>query len=222
MGMYLKAQPLSKAAIAGKAAASIGDYSIALDKIFTPFSSVLNDLGDKLFPNTSKVIDNITDTAGNLANISGNISDFVSDTSEALGSLTSGDLSEMLQEVLDTYGTSAFENVEKWNKEVATYNSEEAFKSWLRNELSAEFAREYQLEYDDTYYSRLIKSLKNAGLNPILAYSQGFGNASSAQGSSSGTSLSSQSYASAKSSDTDLVSLIAYAIASVLKIASKK
>lgn len=87
------------------------------------------------------------------------------------------------------------------------YNSIEAAKQryWASEENQAN--RDWQSYMSNTSYSRAVADMKNAGLNPILALSSGFGGANT--GNSVATSGSSSSY-NVNNADTasDLISAI--------------
>lgn len=74
-------------------------------------------------------------------------------------------------------------NVDMWNMQ-AKYNAEEAKKE-----------RDWSQYMQDTYYQRLVKDLKSAGLNPILALS-GYGS-SAPTGATASTGLASAAKANA-------------------------
>lgn len=58
--------------------------------------------------------------------------------------------------------------------------------AWKRSEQSAEAAQQRAYQYLENYHSHLMKGLKDAGLNPVLAASSGIGgvSASAPQGTS--------------------------------------
>lgn len=71
-------------------------------------------------------------------------------------------------------------------------NEASAYNSWLRELYSQQQSQEWQEYYDGTQYQRTVADLQAAGLNPILAYSNG-SNSSSSSSASGGSSSQSGS-----------------------------
>lgn len=74
-------------------------------------------------------------------------------------------------EIADTYGDDSLAKQLEISRD---YNAAEAEKAYNR-----------QIEWLENYYPRLVKSMKDAGLNPILAANLGFSGSSAVQASSS-------------------------------------
>lgn len=83
------------------------------------------------------------------------------------------------------------------------YNSFEAALNRKFNSVEAEKARAWSKEMSDTSYQRAVADLKKAGLNPILAYSNG-GASSPSAAVASGSSASYNGSSSYGSSDKNL------------------
>lgn len=82
------------------------------------------------------------------------------------------------------------------------YNTAEAVSAWERNELSAQRARDFELESDSTLYQRRMADMKAAGINPMLAATSGIpaGTLSGQAATSSAASVSPQSGSRASAS----------------------
>lgn len=76
-----------------------------------------------------------------------------------------------VSEIVDTYGDDSLAKQLEISRD---YNAAEAEKAYNR-----------QIEWLQNYYPRLVKSMKDAGLNPILAANLGFSGSSAVQASSS-------------------------------------
>lgn len=91
------------------------------------------------------------------------------DTSSARSLAEMEDLD--VTDIAETYGDDSLAKQIELSRD---YNTQEAEKAYKR-----------QIEWLENYYPRLVKSMKAAGLNPILAANLGFSGSSAVQASSS-------------------------------------
>lgn len=124
---------------------------------------------------------------------------------------------DYLKGLFESQGNTIAENRE--------YNSAEAIKqrSWASRE--NQLQRDWYTEMSNTAYTRSMQDLKNAGLNPILAYSNG-GAAVSSTTTTPGSAGSSQgvggdSFSSILNSLANVASAVADFLPNVNKIISK-
>lgn len=121
---------------------------------------------------------------------------------DSIGTMRENNLGDYVGNLFQTDADAALDQ--------ALLNEDAAIASWKRSEESADKAQARARELRQTYYSDLMKGLKDAGLNPVLAASGGFG------GVSSSAPLGvSQASSSSKADGLNAATLI-QAIASIL------
>lgn len=121
---------------------------------------------------------------------------------DSIGTMRENSLGDYVGNLFQTDADAALDQ--------ALLNEDAAIASWKRSEESADKAQARARELRQTYYSDLMKGLKDAGLNPVLAASGGFG------GVSSSAPLGvSQASSSSKADGLNAATLI-QAIASIL------
>lgn len=108
---------------------------------------------------------------------------------------------------LGDYGGDMFQTDADAALDQAAVNDDLAKAAWLRSEESADKAQARARELRRTYYQDLMRSLKEAGLNPVLAASGGFGGVSSS--APMGTSQAATSQKADGLNAADLIEAIA-------------
>lgn len=134
--------------------------------------SVVNTLGG----NTNPVLPSVVHTLGGSMPSASSASAIPAGVSSTGGGSSARSMLEMersgdVKDVASTYGDDSLARQIEISRE---YNAAEADKAYER-----------QKEWLANYYPRLVKSMKAAGLNPILAANLGFSGSSAVQASSS-------------------------------------
>ena len=140
--------------------------------------------------------------AGLSSLISDNVSTTMDGSLEAVDTLRENGLSDYIGDLFQTDADAALDQ--------ALVNENLSENAWKRSEQSADAAQARARELRQTYYQDLMHSLKEAGLNPVLAASGGFGGVSSS--APMGTS---QAASSQKADGLNAANLLA-AIAAIL------
>lgn len=122
---------------------------------------------------------------------------------------TSGDPGVVSTPNDEGYLDELFTSQKKMMEEAQLYNSAEALKNRNFQSNEAELQRNWQTQMSNTAYQRAMADMKAAGLNPILAYSQGGANVS-------GTALPTGSAASVNVAGGDSASDILSAVADMI------
>lgn len=127
------------------------------------------------------------------------------------------DATEILKKLVDSFG-SAYSSA---NVSAMDAEREEALLNRLFQQNSAdtamqfeadqaELSRQFYKDLSDTSYQRAVLDMKAAGLNPILAYTQGGASSSAVSGASGKAASGSQgSVAAGKNADTQIISAYA-------------
>lgn len=120
------------------------------------------------------------------------------------------------------YGNSSARE-EFYNQEIAQNNQlrRDLFAQERLNEFNAQEAqktRDFEERMSSTAYQRAVQDLKKAGLNPVLAYSQGSASTPQTSSASSSGVRSSSRYSKSKN---DELGLLAGLLVDLLNVASK-
>lgn len=110
---------------------------------------------------------------------------------------------------LNHYFEGFFTNQGFENELNRQFNSAEALKNREFQAKEAQLQRDWYESMSNSAYTRAVADMKNAGINPILAYAQG-------GAASSGTGLPSSSAASYNSTGGDTVSSLLSAVADII------
>lgn len=126
----------------------------------------------------------------------------------AQGGISPGE-SAQFEDNLMTYLQGLFESIGEQNNKDRLYNEQQAIANRDFQALEAQKTRDWYTEMSNTAYQRAMADMKKAGLNPILAYSQG-------SAASAATSSPAGSAASHQSSGGDTMSSILTSFAQIL------
>lgn len=132
----------------------------------------------------------------------------VFDSGSGSDSVSSDSVSDIKDNFLE-YFQGLATNQGKENQLNRLYNSAEALANREFQSAEAQKQRDWYEAMSNTAYTRAVADMKNAGINPILAYAQG-------GASSSGTGLPSSSAASYNSTGGDTMSSLLSAMADVI------
>lgn len=158
----------------------------------------INSFGDFVHDVTSfGALGTVRNLADNL--IDEKVSTTMDGTLDAINTLREGGLGDYVGDLFQTDADAALDQ--------AMTNDALSEAAWLRSEKSADAAQARARELRQTYYSDLMRSLKSAGLNPVLAASGGFGGVSSS--APMGTSQAATSQKADALNAADLIEAIA-------------
>lgn len=166
------------------------------DENYPSFGDYASDQARRLFTPLGPAVYGINDVW------SDKVSSTMGGSLDAINNLRENDLLDYVGDLFQSDARAALNQ--------ATVNDELSELAWQRSEQSADRALERSRELRRTYYGDLMQGLKDAGLNPVLAASGGFG------GVSSSAPMGTSTAATSSKADGLNASTLLQAIASII------